>query len=79
VCSSQTSPIAAPHVMQGTDNICFGVSSFDFISTSCDALSLEKCPILLILSKLDRAECHSGYASDFLRCEQKRTSLVIVI
>src|SRR5271156_3355218 len=30
VCSSQTSPIAAPHVLQGTDNICFGVSSLVF-------------------------------------------------
>ena len=55
MCSSQTSPIAAPHVVQGTDNICFEVSSLVFTSTSCNALSLEKCPILLILSKLDRA------------------------
>lgn len=33
VCSSQASPIAAPQVVQGTDNICFGVSSFVFTST----------------------------------------------
>ncbi len=30
VCSSQTSPMAAPHVVQGTSNICFGVSSLVF-------------------------------------------------
>ena len=30
VCSSHTSPTAAPQVVQGTDNICFGVSSVDF-------------------------------------------------
>ena len=29
-CSSQTSPTAAPQVVQGTDSICFGVSSLDF-------------------------------------------------
>lgn len=29
-CSSQASPIAAPQVSQGTDNICFGVSSLVF-------------------------------------------------
>jgi hypothetical protein len=30
VCSSHASPVAAPQVVQGTDNICFGVSSFVF-------------------------------------------------
>src|ERR1035437_5405996 len=30
VCSSQTSSVAAPQVGQGTDNICFGVSSLVF-------------------------------------------------
>lgn len=30
VCNSQTSPIAAPQVLQGTDNICFVVSSLAF-------------------------------------------------
>ena len=33
VCSSQISPIAAPQVLQGTDNICFGVSSLVFTNT----------------------------------------------
>jgi hypothetical protein len=35
VCSSQASPTAAPQVVQGTDSICFGVSSFVFTTTSC--------------------------------------------
>jgi hypothetical protein len=30
VCSSQASPVAAPQVGQGTDKICFGVSSLVF-------------------------------------------------
>jgi hypothetical protein len=30
VCSSHTSPTAAPHVVQGTDSICLGVSSLAF-------------------------------------------------
>jgi hypothetical protein len=41
VCSSQASPIAAPQVLQGTDNTCFGVSSLVFTTTECNAHSRE--------------------------------------
>jgi hypothetical protein len=36
VCSSQTSPTAAAQVVQGTDNICLGVSSLAFTIASCN-------------------------------------------
>jgi hypothetical protein len=41
VCSSQTSPIAARHVVQGTDKICSAVSSLVFTPTSCNFLIHE--------------------------------------
>jgi hypothetical protein len=41
VCNSQASPIAAPQVIQGTDNICFGVSSLVFTTESCNVLLQE--------------------------------------
>lgn len=41
VCNSQASPTAAPQVPQGTDSICFGVSSFVFTIVRCNATSKE--------------------------------------
>ena len=50
VCSSQASPIAAPQVLQGTDNICFGVSSLLFTVTLCNVPADGKWSILHILN-----------------------------
>lgn len=51
VCSSQTSRTAALQVSQGTDNICFGVSSLVFTGPSCNVSDYEKCSILIIRIK----------------------------
>jgi hypothetical protein len=40
-CSTQISPAAAPHVGQGTTDICSEVSSFFFISTECKNIGRE--------------------------------------
>jgi hypothetical protein len=45
-CSKQPSPTATPHVGQGTEDICSGVSSFLFIQEECDNIELRNCPIL---------------------------------
>ena len=52
VCSSQASLIAAPQVGQGTDCICFSVSSFVFTTPSCNASTVGKCSIMLTFDKL---------------------------
>jgi hypothetical protein len=52
VCNSQAFPIAAPHVVQGTDNICFGVSSLVFTMLIMQRSTVRKCSILLISSTL---------------------------
>ena len=36
VWSSQASPTAAPHVIHGTEDICFGVSSLVFTTAECN-------------------------------------------
>ena len=46
-CSSQTSPIAAPQVGQGTDNVWLGVSSLTFTATYCNVPTRKSCSILL--------------------------------
>jgi hypothetical protein len=42
VCSSQASSVAAPHVGQGTDSICFALRSLIFTTTQYDAHTREK-------------------------------------
>ncbi len=44
-CSTQRSPAATPHVGQGTEDNCLGVSSFFFIATECDNPQPENCSI----------------------------------
>jgi hypothetical protein len=41
VCSSQASPIAAPQLVQGTDNACFGVSSLILMNAQYNVLQLR--------------------------------------
>lgn len=48
VCNSQTSPMAAPQVPQGTDSICFGVSSFDFTNIKMQCHIEKRCALLHI-------------------------------
>jgi hypothetical protein len=50
--SSHASPIAAPQVGQGTDNICLAVSSLVFIPKDCNFSLLQECSILLIFNLL---------------------------
>jgi hypothetical protein len=45
-------PVTAPQVGQGTDNICFAVSSLVFIIKDCNILPVQECSILLICNKL---------------------------
>jgi hypothetical protein len=45
-CSTQPSPAATPHVGQGTEDTCSGVSSFFFTQKECDNIELRNCPIL---------------------------------
>jgi hypothetical protein len=52
VWSSHASPVAAPQVGQGTDNICFAVSSLVFIPKVCNVSPLLECSILLIFNLL---------------------------
>lgn|SRR5579862_452732 len=55
VCSSQASPAALPQVVQGTDSICFGVSSFVFTTTSCNFPIPQECSILTTLNAFSTA------------------------
>ena len=59
VCNSQASPMAAPQVLQGTDNICFGVSSLVFTRTECNAYVRERCSILHIVKDIMKRRFHS--------------------
>ena len=45
-CSTQSFPMATPHVGQGTEDICSGVSSFLFIRKQCNKAERRGCPIL---------------------------------
>jgi hypothetical protein len=52
VWSSHASPVAAPQVGQGTDDICFTVSSLVFIIKDCNVSAVQECSILLICNML---------------------------
>jgi hypothetical protein len=45
-CSTQASPTATPHVGQGTEDTCSGVSSFFFTQKECHNIEVQNCPIL---------------------------------
>jgi len=44
-CSTQRFPAGTPHVGQGTEDNCVGVSSFFFIGTECDKAQPQNRPI----------------------------------
>ena len=73
VCNSQASPIAAPQVLQGTDNTCFGVSSLVFTTASCNVSSgedVQYCSPQLFLGQ--GLGCHFGWGQgDLSNYEQK--------
>src|ERR1700756_4829197 len=71
VCSSHASPIAAPQVEQGTDNICFSVSSLVFTTTLCNVRQLGKCSIMLIFNALPKRQVHCVRPAVFNNYEQK--------
>src|ERR1700676_4051672 len=50
-CSTQTIPAATPHVGQGTETSCSGVSSFFFISEHYSKTCRKNCPIWNTASK----------------------------
>jgi len=65
VCNSQTSPIAAAQVLQGTDNICFGVSSLVFTTAYCNVPQRKRCSILLTFNTLAKRQLPFWFSQRF--------------
>jgi hypothetical protein len=65
VCSSQTSPIAAPQVLQGTDNICLKVSSLVFTIPWCNDPQSKNAQYCSNFSTFSLAAGFNGSARDF--------------
>jgi hypothetical protein len=70
-CSSQAFPIAAPQVVQGTDNICSGVSSLVFTIFIMQHSTARKCSILLIFNTLAKRKAAMGVPEFLGNCVQK--------
>ena len=72
VCSPQASAAAAPQVGQGTDKICFNVSSLLFIAPQCTVPQSKRWSILLIFNTLAKWQLSFRvWASGFTNDEQK--------
>jgi hypothetical protein len=70
VCSSQTSPMAAPQVAQSTDSICFGVSSLLFTTTSCNIPSRDNAQYCSFLAHLAKPKLQIVTPVVSCQCEQ---------
>ena len=60
-------PIAAPQVLQGTDNICFGLSSRKFTTTQCTVPETKNAQYCSSFSTLAKSRCASRSPIGFCR------------
>jgi len=74
-CSSQTSPVAAPQVGQGTDNVWLGVSSLAFTALYCNVPTLKNCSILLNQRTLAELNGRGEVSTDFSSIVSKKEHL----